>query len=147
MALQKLGAHLELDPSVFIGTTTLRVLGVADVNGKLIAALPSPARLTGSARRSAACRRRSPTREFTSPVFAVGGTTSIRNFELGNGYFVYAYPDRIALGGGIDRNFFDILRLSGHLDGAFNLGNGRSTSSARSRAACSTTGSAAARPP
>ncbi len=125
VALQQIGAHVELDPAAFLGSARLRVLGVADVDGKLVAAVPSadaPYKLGPLFRGMPTSLAEHP---FTAPVFALGGTTKIRSFELGDGYFVYGYPGMVAFGGGIDRNFFDIVMLRGRIDGALNVANQR----------------------
>jgi hypothetical protein len=131
--LNRIGAGVGLDPTRFLGGAQLTALGIFEINGALVLALPTdatpfiltreengndfPANFYGR-----------PYKRFT---LALGADASLKvpllsdPIKLASAYFLYEAPGYVAFGGGVDRDFFDVLSLSGGADGEFNAANGR----------------------
>jgi len=131
--LNSIGAGVGLDPTRFLGGAELTALGIFQINGALVLALPTdatPFTLTreenGEDFPPAFYNR--PYKRFT---LAVGADASLKvplisaPIPLAKAYFLYEAPGYVAFGGGVQANFFDVLSLEGRADGEFNAANGR----------------------
>ena len=131
--LNRIGAGIGLDPTRFLGGAGLTALGIFQINGALVLALPTdatPFMLTREENGNdfPASFYARPYKRFT---LAVGADASLKvplisaPIPLAKAYFLYEAPGYVAFGGGVQANFFDVLSLEGRADGEFNAANGR----------------------
>jgi hypothetical protein len=131
--LNRIGAGIGLGPPRFLGGARLTALGIFQVDGALVLALPTDATpffLTreenGNDFPPSFYGR--PYKRFT---LALGADASLKvpllsdPIGLAKAYFLYEAPGYVAFGGGVDANFLDVLSLNGGVDGEFNAANGR----------------------
>ncbi|MGI8594706.1 MAG: Ig-like domain-containing protein, partial [Solirubrobacteraceae bacterium] len=103
--LKSIGLGIGLNPTVFRGDAHISVAQITDVFGTLLAVFASPEEpYTLSDDDAGATLAKLPRKTFTETTFAVGGSVSIDQpllgkIDLGSAYFLYAYPDYVALGG------------------------------------------------
>lgn len=128
--LDDIGFDVALDPTLVRGNATISAAELSRVSGTLLVGFPSP----GSPYTLSTEDAKSPGnddvgdlaplagRRLVSPFVAVGGTAGLRipgldqGIDFGNGYFLYSFPDYIALGGGV-RVVMPGFTVNGGLDG------------------------------
>jgi hypothetical protein len=124
--LNKIGIAVSLNPTLFIGDVGLRALELAQIDGRVIVALPSEAApyelTTGDAGPQFA---QIAGHTFTgSPTIGVGGSLSLQvagvDVPLANAYFLYSYPSYVAFGGNFQYGADD-FGISGGVNGEFNV--------------------------
>jgi hypothetical protein len=121
-----------LDPTVLRGAVTLDAVDVAQVTGNLVLAFPSQnapftARATDLPGAPAAVANQSYEH---GPVFGIGGTVKLHvpdlgDLPVGNGYFLYDFPNYVAAGVEVDYGFDKLVTIGGRLDGQINVQNRR----------------------
>ncbi len=131
--LNRIGAGIGLDPTRFLGGAGLTALGIFQINGALVLALPTDATPFTLSREENG--NDFPAEFYTRPykrfTLAVGADASLKvplisePIPLARAYFLYEAPGYVAFGGGVQANFFDVLSLEGRADGEFNAANGR----------------------
>ena len=131
--LNRIGAGIGLDPTRFLGGAGLTALGIFQINGALVLALPTDAKPFTLTREENG--NDFPADFYTRPykrfTLAVGADASLKvplisaPIPLAKAYFLYEAPGYVAFGGGVQANFFDVLSLAGRADGEFNAANGR----------------------
>ncbi len=140
--LNRIGAGIGLGPTRFLGGARLTALGIFQVDGALVLALPTDATPFVLTREEngndfPAGFYGRPYKRFT---LALGADASLKvpllsdPIALAKAYFLYEAPGYVAFGGGVDADFFDVLSLSGGVDGEFNAANGRFNLSGHIRA-------------
>jgi hypothetical protein len=131
--LNRIGAGIGLGPTRFLGGARLTALGIFQINGALVLALPTdstPFVLTREENGNdfPASFYGRPYKRFT---LALGADASLKvplisePIGLAKAYFLYEAPGYVAFGGGVEADFFDVLSLTGRADGEFNAANGR----------------------
>ena len=128
--LDDIGFDVGLNPTLVRGNGTISVAELSQVTGTLLVGFPSP----GSPYTLSAEDAKSPGnqdvgdlaplagRTLISPFVALGGTAGLRipglnqGIDFGNAYFLYSFPDYIALGGGV-RVVLPGFTVNGGLDG------------------------------
>lgn len=132
VTLQRFGFKVGLDPTRVGGNVKLNALGIIGIEGRLMLAFPSPA--TPYIPTPDDVGRSFPadiyTIPFTTPTFAAGGDVSldlplVGSTRIGGGYFLYAFPGKVAFGGGVSVSVLDVISVEGGVDGRFNFENGR----------------------
>ncbi len=131
VTLDKIGFGFGLDPTRLLANAQITAEEILQINGHVVLAFPSaatpyvldpseipdfPGNFYG--------------RSFPRTTIAVGADASIVLPVLGatplaQAYLLYEYPSYFALGGGITANLFDVIDISGRVDGEFNGANGR----------------------
>jgi photosystem II stability/assembly factor-like uncharacterized protein len=118
-------------PTVLRGALGLRVLGLAEVDGKMVLAFPSlDAPFTPAPTDLPGAPSSLTHEQFTNgPVIGLGGDVAVEvpalgRLELGGGYLLYDFPGYVAVGAFVKRDFFGVLHIEGGVDGAFNASNG-----------------------
>jgi hypothetical protein len=132
ITLNRIGVGFGVNPTLFIGDIGIRVVDLAQIDGRVIVAFPSDAApytlTTGDAGPQFA-----PIAGHTftnSPTLGVGGALSLHvpglgtNIQLANAYFLYSYPSYIAVGGGFHFGV-DSFNLDGGVNGEFNVARGQ----------------------
>jgi hypothetical protein len=124
--LDEINFAVGLDPTLVRGGGELSAAEVTSVKGTLLTVFPSPGApyvLTDED----AGRELAPLRGrvFVTPTLAMGGAFSFRipllgNVPFGNAYFLYSYPDYIALGGGMRLGSPGLL-VYGTIDGELDV--------------------------
>ncbi len=131
--LNRIGAGIGLGPPRFLGGARLTALGIFQIDGALVLALPTDATPFVLTREEngddfPASFYGRPYNRFT---LALGADASLKvplisdPIGLARAYFLYEAPGYVAFGGGVQADFFDILSLTGRADGEFNAANGR----------------------
>ena len=105
VTLKEIGLSFGFEPTRLRGDAKLAVAEITEVKGTLLAVFASPEEpYTLSDADAGGTLARLPRRYFETTAFAVGGKVSITargigKIDLGSGYFLYAVPDYVALGG------------------------------------------------
>jgi hypothetical protein len=126
--LTKLGFAIGQNPTRLIGRGEISAVDLARLDGEIITAFPStrtpfylrrdevgndfPASLYSTA--------------FTGPTIGAAADVFINvpvieNVKLGSGYFLYSYPNYVAVGGGVDIKVLDTVELYGNIAGQANF--------------------------
>ena len=131
VSLTRIGFGFGLDPTRLLANAQITAETILQIDGHVVLAFPSaatpfvldpsevpdfPGNFYG--------------RSFPRTTIAVGADASIVLPVLGatplaQAYLLYEYPSYFALGGGIQANLFDVIDISGRVDGEFNGANGR----------------------
>jgi hypothetical protein len=131
VSLTRIGFGFGLEPTRLLANAQITAETILQINGTAVLAFPStatpfvldpsevpdfPGNFYG--------------RTFPRTTIAVGADASIVLPVLGatplaKAYLLYEYPSYFALGGGIEANLFDVIDISGRVDGEFNGANGR----------------------
>jgi hypothetical protein len=131
--LNRIGAGIGLGPARFLGGARLTALGIFQIDGALVLALPTdstPFVLT----REENGGDFPPDfygRPYNRFTLALGADASLKvpllsdPIGLAKAYLLYEAPGYVAFGGGVQADFFDVLSLTGRADGEFNAANGR----------------------
>lgn len=130
--MEEIGFTVGLDPTLFAGNAKVVGAKIYDINGKVLLVFPSPAApyVFSAATAGGGFPASFYGRVHTQPTVALSANAALRvpligSIPMGNGYFVYEYPGYIGFGGGVDQDFFDIISLTGRVDGELNASNGR----------------------
>ena len=130
--LDRIGFTVGLDPTLIAGNARVTALKIYQIDGRLLLAFPSAATpyVFSADTAGGGFPAHYYGRVHTQPTVAIAASAALKvpvvgSIPLGNGYFVYEYPGYVGFGGGVDQNFFDILRLTGRMGGEFNASNGR----------------------
>ncbi len=131
--LNRIGAGIGLGPPRFLGGARLTALGIFQIDGALVLALPTEATPFILTREENG--NDFPPEFYGRPynrfTLALGADASLKvpllsdPIALARAYFLYEAPGYVAFGGGVEANFFDVLSLTGRADGEFNAANGR----------------------
>lgn len=132
LTLDRIGFGVGLDPTIVTGNAKVKAARIYDIDGRLIFAFPGVAApyVFDAATAGPGFPAGFYGRVHTRPTFAVNANASVDvpvvgRIPLGDGYFMYEYPGYIAFGGGMSQDFFDVLKLTGRVDGELNAANGR----------------------
>jgi hypothetical protein len=131
--LNRIGAGVGLGPTRFLGGARLTALGIFQIDGALVLALPSDATpfILTREENGDAFPANFYGRPYNRFTLALGADASLKvpligdPIALASAYFLYEAPGYVAFGGGVHADFFDVLSLSGRADGEFNAANGR----------------------
>jgi hypothetical protein len=131
VSLNRIGFGFGLDPTRLLANARITAETILQIDGQVVLAFPSaatpfvldpsevsdfPGNFYG--------------RQYQRTTIAVGADASIvlpvlGTTPLAKAYLLYEYPSYFALGGGIEANLFDVIDISGRVDGEFNGANGR----------------------
>jgi hypothetical protein len=128
--LDDIGFDVGLDPTLLRGSATISAAELSQVTGTLLVGFPSPDSPYALRPEDAKSPGNGDVgdlaplagRTLISPFVALGRTASLRipgldqGLEFGNGYFLYSFPDYIALGGAV-RVIMPGFTVHGGLDG------------------------------
>jgi hypothetical protein len=126
--LTKLGFAIGQNPTRLIGRGEISVVDLARLDGEIVTAFPS-------ARTPFYLRRDEVGNDFPANLYStaftgptIGAAADVylnvpvlENIKLGGGYFLYSYPNYIAVGGGIDIKVLDTVELYGDIAGQANF--------------------------
>jgi hypothetical protein len=121
IGLTHIGFTFGLDPTRFSGNAGLNALDIVNVDGSLIGAFASPGAPYTIHGDEGPGLEPAAGKKLTSTSFAAGGAVSlitpVGDIALGQGYFLYQYPDTAEFAGSFFYGFHDILSIDGHIDG------------------------------
>lgn len=121
--LDSIGFNMQLDPTVFSGTASVTAAKIVRASGGLLAAFPSArAPYVISPTDGGSTLGALAGTKLTTTSFAVGGSVGMalpgdNTLAMGNGYFLYSYPNYIR-GGGFARlnTFLFVVEASAGLE-------------------------------
>ena len=131
--LTRIGAGLAEPPLRLLGAAQIKAARIYKADGLIAVAFPSaaaPFRLN-RAEVGNNFRPEHYTKAFERFTIAAGadGFLTIpvieKDIRLGGGHFLFHAPGYISFGGGLDAEFFDVIKIKGTTDGEFNLETGR----------------------
>ncbi len=131
--LERINAGLAVDPSRAFGSGRISVGSFLKLDGSEVFAFPSGAAPYTLQRGEVGngFPANFYANQYTRPLIAAGADVSLALPVLGetkfaNGYMLYEVPGYIAVGGGIGADILGLFKLSGNMDGEYNLANQRS---------------------
>jgi concanavalin A-like lectin/glucanase superfamily protein len=122
--LTYIGAQLKQPPWTLLGTAKVTAAGIYEIDGALALAFPSskaPYRLDFG---SFPAEEKAKSFERFTIAASATAYLSVRplpRIQLGNGYFLYHYPSYMSFGGGVNTDFFGVIRIIGTTSGWFDL--------------------------
>jgi hypothetical protein len=131
VALNRIGFGFGLDPTRLLANARITAETILQIDGTVVLAFPSAAAPYVLDRSEVSdFPDNFYGRTFARTTIAVGADASIvlpvlGSTALAQAYLLYEYPSYFALGGGIHANLFDVIDVSGRVDGEFNGDNGR----------------------
>ena len=132
VSLERIGFGVGLNPTRFTGNARIDALQVYAIDGRLVLAFPSAGQAyfldrneVGGGFPASFYGRPyyTPTIGITADAFL--NVPVIGDVKLGNGYFLYNYPDYLAFGGATSQSFGGVISMEGSLDGAFKASTGQ----------------------
>ena len=131
--LNRIGAGFGLNPSRLLGGARVTAVGIFEIDGALALAFPTSAQpfILRRDEVGQAFPAKLYDNRYTTFTLAIGADAYLKvplidtRMRLGGAYLLYNAPGYVAFGGGIDFDFFDIVSITGHADGEFNVANAR----------------------
>jgi hypothetical protein len=132
VSLERIGFGVGLNPTRFTGNARIDALQIYAIDGRLVLAFPTAGQAyfldrneVGGGFPASFYGRPyyTPTIGITADAFL--SVPVIGDVKLGNGYFLYNYPDYLAFGGGTSQSFGGVISMEGSLDGAFKASTGQ----------------------
>ena len=132
VSLERIGFGVGLNPTRFTGNARIDALQIYAIDGRLGLGFPAAGQAyvldrneVGGGFPASFYGRPyyTPTIGITADAFL--NVPVIGDVKLGNGYFLYNYPDYLAFGGGTNQSFGGVISMEGSLDGAFKASTGQ----------------------